>query len=99
MKRSLLVCLILLLCPSLAFSQVRLKELAHVQGVRDNQLIGYGLVVGLNKTGDRCQTIFSTQSLINMLQRMAVTVTSNDIRVETIAAVFVTATLSPFVRG
>jgi flagellar P-ring protein FlgI len=70
-----------------------------VQGVRDNQLIGYGLVVGLNKTGDRRQTIFSTQSLISMLDRMGVTVSSPDIRVENIAAVIVTATLSPFSRA
>jgi len=98
MKRVFAFLLILLL-PSFAFSQVRLKELAHVQGVRDNQLVGYGLVVGLNKTGDRKQTIFSTQSLINMLQRMGLTVGSNDIRVENVAAVMITATLSPFVRG
>jgi flagellar P-ring protein FlgI len=80
-------------------AQVRIKDVAHVQGVRDNQLIGYGLVVGLNKTGDRRQTIFSTQSLINMLDRLGVTVSTGDIRVENVAAVIVTATLSPFSRA
>ncbi|PYS40930.1 MAG: flagellar biosynthesis protein FlgA, partial [Acidobacteria bacterium] len=99
MKRWITVTAIAILLPALGHSQARIKDVAHLQGVRDNQLIGYGLVVGLNKTGDRRQTIFSTQSLINMLQRMGVTVTSNDIRVENIAAVVVTATLSPFVRG
>jgi flagellar P-ring protein precursor FlgI len=84
--------------PSGAWAQSRIKDLAHIQGVRDNQLVGYGLVVGLNKTGDRRQTVFSTQSLINMLQRMGVTVAA-DVRVENIAAVMVTATLSPFVRA
>jgi flagellar P-ring protein precursor FlgI len=99
MKRWVPVAFVAILLPAWGHSQARIKDVARLQGVRDNQLIGYGLVVGLNKTGDRRQTIFSTQSLINMLQRMGVTVTSNDIRVENIAAVVVTATLSPFVRG
>jgi len=53
----------------------RLKELVSLEGVRDNQLIGYGLVVGLNGTGDRKQTFFSAQSLANLLQQMGVSVT------------------------
>ena len=77
----------------------RVKDIAQVQGVRDNQLVGYGLVVGLNKTGDRRQTIFSTQTLLNMLERMGITVASKDIRVENIAAVMVTGELSPFARA
>ena len=52
----------------------RLKELVSLEGVRDNQLIGYGLVVGLNGTGDRKQTLFSAQSLTNLLQQMGVSV-------------------------
>ncbi len=84
---------------TLASANARIKDVARVQGVRDNQLLGYGLVVGLNKTGDRRQTIFSTQSLLNMLERMGVTVSARDIRVENIAAVMVTADLSPFVRS
>ena len=81
-----------------AAAQIRLKDVAQWQGVRDNQLVGYGLVVGLNKTGDRRQTIFSTQTLISMLNRLGVTVETSDIRVENIAAVMVTGTLSPFAR-
>jgi flagellar P-ring protein precursor FlgI len=82
-----------------AFANSRVKDVARIQGVRDNQLVGYGLVVGLNKTGDRRQTIFSTQTLLNMLERMGVTVASKDIRVENIAAVMVTGELSPFTRA
>jgi flagellar P-ring protein precursor FlgI len=92
---------VLLLSPVFSgtrFAANRIKDVARVQGVRDNQLVGYGLVVGLNKTGDRRQTIFSTQTLLNMLERMGITVASRDIRVENIAAVMVTADLSPFVR-
>lgn len=76
----------------------RLKELAAVEGVRENQLIGYGLVVGLAGTGDRRQTVFSTQSLTNMLQRMGVTVPATAIRVNNIAAVMVTANLPAYAQ-
>ena len=94
-----LATLILIACSALdAAAQIRLKDVAQWQGVRDNQLVGYGLVVGLNKTGDRRQTIFSTQSLISMLNRLGVTVDSADIRVENIAAVMITGTLSAFAR-
>lgn len=77
---------------------VRIKELASVEGVRDNPLIGYGIVVGLNGTGDRQQTLFSVQSLSNMLREMGVSVTSGTIRVQDTAAVMVTANLPPFAR-
>jgi flagellar P-ring protein precursor FlgI len=76
----------------------RLKELVSIDGVRDNQLIGYGLVVGLNGTGDRQQTLFSAQSLSNMLTRMGVSVDPALIVVKNTAAVMVTATLPPFVQ-
>lgn len=76
----------------------KLKELASVEGVRDNQLLGYGLVVGLAGTGDRQQTVFSAQSLTNVLQRMGVTVAASAITVKNTAAVMVTATLPPFAQ-
>jgi len=79
-------------------SGVRIKELASVEGVRDNPLVGYGIVVGLNGTGDRQQTLFSVQSLSNMLREMGVTVTSGTIRVQDTAAVMVTGNLPPFAR-
>ncbi|MGH9718610.1 MAG: flagellar basal body P-ring protein FlgI [Bryobacteraceae bacterium] len=74
----------------------RIKDLASLEGVRDNQLIGYGLVVGLAGTGDRRQTVFSTQSLTSLLERMGVSVPATAIRVNNTAAVIVTATLPPF---
>lgn len=76
----------------------RLKELVTLEGVRENQLIGYGLVVGLNKTGDRLQTVFSAQSLTNLLQRMGVSVPPDAIRVNNTASVMVTATLPAFAQ-
>jgi len=76
----------------------RLKELASFEGVRDNQLVGYGMVVGLNGTGDRQTTIFTTQSLANMLQQMGVTVNPTLILVRNTAAAMVTATLPPFAQ-
>jgi flagellar P-ring protein precursor FlgI len=77
---------------------VRLKELAAVEGVRDNQLIGYGLVVGLAGTGDRRQTVFSAQSLANMLDRMGVSITPTAIQVRNTASVMVMGTLPPFAQ-
>jgi flagellar P-ring protein precursor FlgI len=71
---------------------VRLKDLVSIEGVRENQLVGYGLVVGLNGTGDRQQTYFSAQSLTNLLQRMGVSISPTLITVKNTAAVLVTAT-------
>jgi len=79
-------------------SATRIKDIASFDGVRDNQLIGYGLVVGLNGSGDSDQTKFPVQSLVNMLERMGVTVSRSDIKVKNVAAVMVTATLPPFAK-
>jgi flagellar P-ring protein FlgI len=76
----------------------RIKDIAAFEGVRDNQLVGYGLIVGLNGTGDRNQTFFSTQTLANLLERSGITVNPEQVRVKNIAAVMVTATLPAFVR-
>jgi flagellar P-ring protein precursor FlgI len=77
---------------------VRVKDIAALQGVQPIPLIGYGLVIGLNKSGDKRQTIFSTQSLANMLERFGVVVPPDQVKVENIAAVMVTAELPPFSR-
>jgi flagellar P-ring protein precursor FlgI len=74
----------------------RLKDVATVQGPAEMPLVGYGLVVGLNKTGDRRQTIFSAQTLANMLARFGVVVDAGGIKIENVAAVLVTAQLSPY---
>jgi len=76
----------------------RLKELVTIEGARENQLLGYGLVVGLAGTGDRRQTVFSAQSLTNLLERMGVSVPPSAIRVNNVAAVMVTANLPPYAQ-
>lgn len=76
----------------------RLKDLVSVEGVRDNQLVGYGMVAGLNGTGDKTQTVFSAQSLTNLLARMGVQVNPTAILVKNTAAVLVTADLPPFAQ-
>ena len=77
-------------------TESRLKDVIALQGVAPAPLVGYGLVVGLNKTGDKRQTIFSTQSLSNMLSRFGVEVPADQVKVENIAAVVVTAEMSPY---
>src|SRR5258706_14199412 len=94
--KALICCLAMLIAPNLHAAATRIKELASVEGVRDNQLIGYGIVVGLAGTGDRRQTVFSAQSLANLLERMGVSVPASSLRVSNMAAVIVTATLPPF---
>jgi flagellar P-ring protein precursor FlgI len=79
-------------------TETLLKNLISIEGVRDNQLVGYGMVVGLNKTGDKQQTLFTTQSLANMLEKMGVAVNGTAIKVANTAAVMVTATLPPFAQ-
>jgi flagellar P-ring protein precursor FlgI len=76
----------------------RLKDIAVLRGVPVEPLVGYGLVVGLNKTGDRRQTMFSTQSLANMLERFGVAIDPEQVKVENIAAVLVTAELNPYAQ-
>ena len=93
--------LVALICSALSgdlHAASRLKDLVSIEGVRDNQLVGYGLVVGLNRTGDKQQTVFSTQSLAALLEKMGVAVSATAIKVSNTAAVMVTATLPPFAQ-
>lgn len=78
----------------------RIKDLASVQGIRLNQLVGYGLVVGLDGTGDQTtQTPFTTQSIINMLAQLGTTLpTTQSLQLKNVAAVMITANLPPFAR-
>jgi flagellar P-ring protein precursor FlgI len=92
------LCAVLALLASGA-QAARLKDLASVKGVRENQIIGYGLVVGLNGTGDRERTEFTVQSLTSLLGRMGIGVDSDLVRVRNVAAVMVTAMLHPFARA
>jgi flagellar P-ring protein FlgI len=100
-----LLCLSLWFVTPLTSSLVeatRIKDIANIGGVRSNQLIGYGLVVGLNGSGDRGQGSggkdFYVQSLASMLEHMGVTVNPQDIKVKNVAAVMVTTQLPPFAR-
>jgi flagellar P-ring protein precursor FlgI len=84
--------------------QARIKDVATIEGIRDNQLVGYGLVVGLRGTGDSSQTVFPAQTLISALERMGITIpqtganSASNMQVKNMAAVFVVATLPPFSR-
>lgn len=90
--------LVLLLVALVAPGSVRLKDMVSIEGVRDNQLVGYGIVVGLNGTGDKRQTVFSAQSLTNMLMRMGVSAPPAAILVRNTAAVLVTGNLPAFAQ-
>jgi flagellar P-ring protein precursor FlgI len=94
---------ILFLTPSLVLGveverKVLLRDITQIQGVRDNQLVGYGLVIGLNRTGDTQQTFFTVQTLANTMQRMGVQIAPGVVVVKNVAAVFITATLPAFGR-
>jgi len=85
--------------PPSAQRMVRIREITTVEGARENSIIGYGLVVGLRGTGDQKQTIFTTQMLANILSRLGMQVTSTNVTVKNVAAVFVTGALPPFARA
>lgn len=96
---SLLAAGIIALSATTALAQSRIKDIAAFEGVRDNLLIGYGLVVGLNGTGDTLQnSIFTRESLLGMLDRLGVNARDSNLRTKNVAAVMVTATLTPFAR-
>jgi len=89
--------LILCLVTPMAVANPRIKDIADVEGVRDNQLVGYGLVVGLNDTGDTLRNaVFTRQALNSMLERFNINVREADLRTGNVAAVIVTAELPPF---
>lgn len=94
-----------LLCAPIALraqspdSGTRLKDVAALQGAASTPVVGYGLVVGLNKTGDKRQTVFSTQTLTNMLEQFGVSTPAGGVKVENVAAVMVTADLAPFAHS
>lgn len=84
--------------------RARIKDVATIEGIRDNQLVGFGLVVGLKGTGDSSQTVFPAQTLVSTLERLGITVpqtgsnSAANMQVKNMAAVFVVATLPPFSR-
>ena len=76
----------------------RIKDIAKVQGVRNNQLIGYGIIVGLNGTGDSTKSDFTIKSVINMMQKFGLEVDAKQIKPKNVAAVMVTAKLPAFAK-
>ena len=86
-----------LFCSSAAMS-ARIKDIVAIKGVRQNQLFGYGLVIGLDGSGDKGGTTFTIQALANMLENMGVNVNPSDIKVKNVAAVIVSAMLPPFAK-
>jgi len=84
--------------PAATPREARIKDISSIEGIRDNQLVGYGIVVGLQGTGDSQQTTFPVQTLTSTLLRMGVSVPAASIRIQNLAAVFVAATLPPFAR-
>ena len=78
--------------------QVMVRDITSVEGVRENMLVGYGLVVGLRGTGDTQQTVFTVQTLANAMQKMGVLIPPSTAVVKNVAAVFITASLPPFAR-
>jgi len=99
MRNALALALLLIVAaPPSRAAPVRVKELAKVQGVRENELFGYGLVVGLAGTGDTERVFFTSQSISSMLGRMGIRIDPREVRVRNVAAVMVTARLPPFSR-
>ncbi len=98
MKRIAISIVIVLLSIQAAYA-VRVKDLVEIQGVRENRLAGYGLVVGLNGTGDKSGSQFTVRSLANMLRNMGIQIDPNSLKVKNVAAVMVTANLPPFARS
>lgn len=102
MRRLLALCLTVLMVgfcflPGLA-QAARVKDVAKVQGVRSNQLVGYGLVVGLAGTGDSDKSTYTIQSIVNMLKTFGVVVSTSQLKPKNVAAVMVTAQLPPFAK-
>ena len=93
----LIVLLISVFVPSAGYS-ARIKDITSIKGIRQNQLLGYGLIIGLNGTGDKGGTKFTIQGLVNMLEHMGVHVDPDEVKVKNVAAVVVSAKLPPFAR-
>jgi len=85
--------------PAAAMAEARIKDIAKVQGVRENELFGYGLVVGLAGTGDRAQVTFTIQAVVSMLKKLGITVPAERLTLKNVAAVMVTAKLPAFAKA
>ena len=98
-ETTILATLFFMLITATGVQAARIKDIANIRGVRQNQLFGYGLVVGLDGTGDGNKSLFTVQSLSSMLEKMGVTINPDEIKVKNVAAVMITANLPPFARA
>jgi flagellar P-ring protein FlgI len=101
MKAKLILVIYCIVMSSImAYAQqgVRIKDVANISGLEDVQLFGYGLVVGLDGTGDKTQTVFTAQTVVNMLKNMGINLPDQHLRLRNVAAVMVTSSLTPFKR-
>lgn len=96
--RNISVAIAFILASALTAQAARIKDIAHIEGLGGSQVIGYGLVTGLNNTGDNQNTSFTVQSITNMLKRFGITAPQRNPRVRNVAAVMVTATVPPFAK-
>ena len=96
--KHVILTILMLLTSAVSAQAARLKDIADIEGVRGNQLLGYGIVVGLNATGDKKGAMFTVQSVANMLEHLGVRVDPKELKLSNVAAVMVTADLPPFVR-
>ena len=92
------VLVFLILFLTTCYSNTRIKDIAYIQGVKGTQVIGYGLVIGLNNTGDTKRTVFTQQSIASMLKRFGITVPQNQMQLRNAASVMVTGLVDPFMK-
>jgi len=97
-RMAVLLAAVMMVFPASAHA-TRIKDIASVEGARTNSLIGYGLVIGLNGTGDKTGPTFTVQSLSSMLNKMGILIDPSTVQIKNVAAVAVTATLPPFAKG
>jgi len=98
MSKKIILLFLIIVSNYYSFSGTRIKDIAYIQGVRGTQVIGYGIVIGLNNTGDTRRTIFTTQTIASMLKRFGITVPQNQLQLRNVAAVMVTGTVDPFMK-
>ncbi len=97
--RKIILAMFMIILGAQPLLAVRVKDLVEIQGIRENKLTGYGLIVGLNGTGDKAGSQFTIRSLANMLRNMGIQVNPNLLKVKNVAAVMVTASLPPFAKS
>jgi len=99
MKKIAILITVLLVVSQFETSAQRIKDIAYIGGENSEQILGYGLVVGLSGTGDSHRSIFTVQSITSMLKRFGITVPQTDLKTKNVAAVMVTATLNPYLKS